>query len=367
MSKRVEINTKQLKDAVQTSSFTVSKEKDNILSNALIEIENDTIKILSKNPITKSEQTIKIKENTEKSSILINPNTLFNILKELKGETTQITIDENTATINNQNFKTTIKTINKELYPQEQTPKKEFICNLDFNKLKHLMKSTIPYPDRNDISREYTGVFIEIKDNKLMATSTDHFRLINVITDIESTQKDEQFIIENNGGNLITKIDMEDKVDLYKESNSIELKDSEKSIESKIIKGDFPKYDAILLKEEDNHISINKDEFLSSIKRVSIISTQDEIEIKTDVQNKEMEITAENTEGERSSDKININKTNSENDISIKLNSKFLMNFLSQITADDVYFYYRSAEEPIMLKSQDDSYTYNYIMTPITQ
>ncbi len=367
MSKRIEINTKQLKDAIQTSSFTASKERDNILSNTLIEIENDTMKILSKNPTTKSIQMIKIGENLEKCSILVNPNTLFNILKELEGETTQITIDENKATIKNKNFKTTIKTINKELYPQEQATEKESICTLNFNKLKHLMKSTIPYPDKNDISREYTGIFIEIKDNKLKATSTDHFRLINVITDIESTQKDEQFIIENDGGNLITKVDMENEVNLYKDSNSIELKDSEKSIESKIIKGDFPNYEAILLKEEDSYITVNRDEFLSSTRRVSIIGTQDEIEIKTNIQNKEMEITSQNSEGEESTDKININKTNSENNISIKLNSKFLMNFLSQITTDDVYFYYRSAEEPIMLKAQDDNYIYNYIMTPITQ
>ncbi len=367
MSKRIEINTKQLKDAIQTSSFTASKEKDNVLSNTLVEIENNTMKILSKNPVTKSTQIIKIDKNLEKSSILINPNILFNILKELKDEITQITIDENKAVISNQNFKTTIKTINKELYPQEQPLEKEFICSLNFNRLKHLMKSTTPYPDKNDISREYTGILIEIKDSKLKATSTDHFRLINVVTDIESTQKDKQFIIENDGGNLITKIDMEDEIKLYKELNSIELKDSGKSIESKIIKGDFPNYETILLKEEDSYITVDRDEFLSSVRRVSIISTQDEIEIKLYTQNKEIEIISQNSEGEESIDKISINKTNSENDISIKLNSKFLMNFLSQITTDDVSFYYRSAEEPIMLKAQDDNYIYNYIMTPITQ
>ncbi len=368
MSETINISTKKLKNAIQISSFTTSKEKENILSNTLIKTENSKIVILSKNSTTKSKQTIDIEGTIQTNKILINPNILFNILKELKDDKTQITFEEKTMLLKNQNFKTTIKTLNQELYPEEVETQKEYLGVIEFDKLKHLMKSTIAYPDKNDIAREYTGIFIEITKDKMKATSTDHFRLINVTTNIENKDKiEEKFIIENDGASLITKIDMEKITEIYKNSNSIELKDSEKSIESKIIKGEFPDYEALLFNNNDNYVVLDRDNLLSSTRRVSVTNTEDEIELKIEPDEKLIKISSKNQEGEESIDQFDIKDINNDNALLIKLNSKFLMGFLSQVDTESVNLYYRSSEEPIMLKTEDKTFVYNYIMTPITQ
>ena len=365
MSEQINISTQKLKNAAQTSILTTSKEKQNILSNALVNIENGTITIASKNSTTSSIQTVKTESSNTSESFVININSLFNILKELKEETTLIEIDDKLITIKNGNFKTTLKTLNKELYPIDTPSEKKFIGNIDFNKIKYLMKATFSYPDKNDISREYTGVLVEIKNNLIKATATDHFRLINVSTKSITENINEQFIIENNGAALITKTEMEDTVKLYKNEQKIELKDSNKSIESKIINGDFPNYESILLNKDDNFILLETDEFLNSIKRVSITNINDEIEINITPAEKTVNIFSKNSEGEESTDLIKIKESNNNEGLKIKLNSKFIINFLSQINSEDVYLFYRSAEEPIMFKSEDDEYLYNHIMTPI--
>ncbi len=366
MSEKITMPTKQLKEMIQLSTLTTSKEKDNILSNAVITITNKTIEILSKNTITKSKQTTHIENIETNNTFIINPNILFNILRELKETTTELTIEENTIKIKNGKFKTTIKTINRELYPNETPTEKEFICELNFNKLKHLMKITTPYPDKNDISREYTGIFIEINNNKIKATSTDHFRLINIETNIEETNTNENFIIENEGGALISKIDMNNTVKLYKNKHSIELIDDNKTIESKIIQGEFPNYKVILLNENSNKIILNKDELLSSVKRVAITNTNNEIIMKKNTDNNIINISSINTEGEESTDEIEFKESSTTNELNIKLNAKFLIGFLSQITTEDIQLLYKSSEEPIMITCKDNLYVYNYIMTPIT-
>lgn len=365
MSKTIKLPTKELKEMLQLSSSTVSKEKNNILSNALIEIEENTITVISKNPITKSIQKVNIEPVKDKHSFLVNPVTLFNIVKELEKETTQIIPEEKVLKIVNGNFTTNIKTLNKELYPKEQELKKEKLTQIDFNKLKHITKIASAYPDKNDISREYTGVLIEIEKNSLKATATDHFRLINITTEIEEQEKQIKFILENYGAVLMSRIDMDEKVEIYKNENTVEIRDSKRSIELKIIKGEFPDYNSILLNENNSFITIKNSEFLNSIKRVSVTNRNDEIELEITPSEKNITVFSRNQEGEESTEKIAVKEVNTNDGTKIKLNSKFITNYLSQINSEYIYLFYKSSEEPIMMKSEDGNYVYNYIMTPI--
>lgn len=366
MSINIEMETKELKNLFFLSTLTVSKEKNNSLNNAIIEIKDNKLSITSKTPIIKSSQTIEIdSDNIEK--IVINPNTIFNILKELSEDKTTIELDDKFLKIKNGNFKTKIKTINKNLYPiDEETGEKEKITSLDFNKLKHLIKSTIYCPDKNDISREFTGIFLEIEKNQLKATATDHFRLINVITNIENQEKTDKFLIENDGASLITKINFEETVDLYKTHNSLEIKKENKLIKSKLIKSKFPDYTEILYDENNNIIEINRKETLNAIKRVSVTNPDSKVELFINTNDNKLIITSINSEGEESTDSVEIIDKNSDNNIKINLYSKFIIDFLSQTEIKNIKVYYKNNEQPIMLKSQDDEYIYNYLMTPIT-
>ncbi len=368
MSETIKISTQEFKKVMQTASLTSSKEKDNILSNALIEIKNSKITVVSKNSITKSKQIIEIENESIDKTILINPHTVFNIFKELKENETEMIIEDNLIKIKNGKFKTNIKTLNQELYPNEQQEEEmDKKTTLPFEKIKHLFKSTTPYPDKNDISREYTGVFIEIQNENLKASATDHFRLINIVTNIENSNTNISFIIENEGASLISKVEMEKDVEFLIGKNNIALKDNNKIIYSKTIEGKFPEYQAILLDENSNFITINRNGILSSIKRVSITNQKNEIELEIKPNQKTLIVSSQNQEGEESTDETQIINSNNENEIKIKLDSRFAMNFLSQITTENIELFYRSSEEPIMLKASENEYLYNYIMTPIIE
>jgi DNA polymerase-3 subunit beta len=348
--------TQKVKEALQLSTFTVSKEKNNILANALIEISNGNFKITSKNSITKATQTVKIENSEINETILINPYTLFNVFKELKEDKTELIITEKIITIKNSNFKTNIKTLDKNLYPIDTEEESEKITNLTFNKIKHLFKSTIPYPDKNDVAREYTGVFFEIEKETLNTSATDHFRLINIKTKANQIENEISFIIENDGAALISKIDMDDIVELYKTKNSIIIKDQNKKVECKIINGNFPEYKTILLDENSNFVDIDRKNLLSSIKRISITNIDNEMEFEIKPNENMLIVSSKNQEGEESIDKMEIKEKNSQNDIKIKIDSHFAISFLSQVASDDVRIFYRTNEEPIMIKSTDGTH-----------
>ena len=361
------IKTKELREAIINASFSTSKDKESSLYNILIETNNNKIEVKSQNNITKFNQTLN-SDQEENIKVLIDPQKIINILKEMKDETIQINKEDNILKISSGNFKTKLKTLNPEVFPEiKENPDKNKICNIKAEKLKKLIKETIYCPDKNDIAREYTGIYLEIKDKTVKATATDHYRLINISTDNES-EIETELIIENNGANLINKIPIEGTIDVYLGEKEIYIKCENISISSKIIKGNFPDYNQILLdKETSNIIELDREELKETIKRSSVLSENREISVNININEKEILISSQNQEGEIAEDKIGFNPIKANDNLIIKLDSKFILDFINQITPKTVILLYRTSEEPIMFEAKEDDFLYKYIMTPIVE
>lgn len=362
----INIKANELKKMLQISSLTTSKDKNNILSNCFINIEDSFLNIKSTDTIVTSIQTIKI-DTDDNSKFLISPSKMLNIIKETPGNDITIDTKNNIMTIKSNNFKTSIKTLNTDLYPElEIEDNAELITSINYNTLKKLIKSAIYCPDKNDISREYTGVFTEIKQNSIETAATDRFRLSSTIYQTEETNKNElTAIIENEGASLITKLNIDNDIDIYRKKHSILLKTDDTNIEIKTIDGKFPDYKKILLDENSNFIELNKKDLLDSIKRVSILNPNNEVILN--INENKLIINSENEEGEKSNDIINILKATEKQLRSITLDSKFISEFLYQLPTeiDNILLYYKDEDKPIMLKTENDKMKYKYIIVPI--
>jgi len=368
----INIKTDELKKVLQISSLTTSKDKNNILNNCFINIKDSSLNIKSTDTIVTSIQTIKIDtdEKTDplnNSEFLISPSKMLNIIKETPGDDIIIDIKNSVMTIKSNSFKTSIKTLNTDLYPKLETEDSaKLITSINYNILKKLIKSAIYCPDKNDISREYTGVFIEIKQNSIETAATDRFRLASNLYQMKETNKNElTTIIENEGASLITKLNIDNNIDIYRKKHSILLKTDDSDIEIKTIDSKFPDYKKILLDENNNFIELNKKDLLNSIKRVSILNPNNEVMLN--INGDKLNISSENEEGEKSNDVINILKATEKQSKSIILNSKFISEFLYQLPTeiDNVLLYYKDEDKPIMFKTKNDKIKYKYIVVPI--
>ncbi|WP_022671159.1 DNA polymerase III subunit beta [Hippea alviniae] len=360
------INTAQLKEITNNATLSTAKEKDSILYNTLIKIENKKLTAISMNNITTLTQTAET-DTEENISFVIDTQKLSGILKEINTENIELNINERTLTIKAENFKTTIKIQDGQMFPQ--LPKKEYkpITKIEAEVLKKLIKETIYCPDKNDISREYTGIYIEFEQEKIKATATDHYRLINISAS-KSSNTEESLIIENAGATLINRIPLNGEIEILKSEDEIMIKSENLNITSKLINSAFPDYNQILLnKETSNTVELNRSEFKDAIRRSSILSSNREITIEVNLNEKKATIKAQNQEGETAEDIIEINPKQAESNLIIKLDSKFILDFLNQTNSETVDMIYKTGEDPIMFKAEEDIYSYKYIMTPIIE
>lgn len=361
------ITTKELKEAIQNTILSTSKEKENPLYNVLLETKDSKLIAKSQNNITRITYKTNI-EDKEELSILIDPQKTANILKEIKEKNLEIKKEENTITIQAGNFKTKIKTLNPQLYPEiKEDTEKQKICTIEAEKLKKLIKNTVYCPDRNDIAREYTGIYFEFKDNTIKATATDHYRLINITTQNE-VLKDTEFIIENSGATLINRTPLEGKVRIFLSENEITIESENLTLTSKLIKGSFPDYNQILLdKETSNVIELKKEDFKDAVRRSSTLSENREVTLNIDLQSKLIKLSSQNQEGEIAEDQITFSNIGANDNLIIKLDSKFILDFVGQISSETVTMIYRTAEEPVMFEAEEEGFIYKYIMTPIIE
>lgn len=361
------IKTQDLKEAVTNTSLSTVKDKDSTLHNIVIKLKNGKMTIVAQSNTTRIKQKLDT-QSKEEFSALINPQKLLNILKEIRNENIELKKEKDILTIKSDNFISKIKTLNPQLFPEPKDKENiRLICTMDAEKLKKLIRETIYCPDKNDIAREYTGIYFELNKENIKATATDHYRLINIKTDLEGGEEI-NFIIENSGANLINRIPLSGELKIYTDGDEILIREKDIEISSKLIKGTFPDYNQILLdRETSNAIEINREIFKDAVKKSSVLSENREITVKIELENRSITLISQNQEGETAEDKLTFNNIGSKNDLIIKLDSKFILDFLGQISSEKAIFIYRTSEEPVMFEAEEESYSYKYIMTPIIE
>ena len=104
---------------------------------------------------------------------------------------------------------------------------------------------------------------------------------------------------------------------------------------SRLIDGKYPNYEAVIPKENPNELTIEKDIFLNSLKRVSIFSNKTTHQIKLKITGSILNISAEDFDYNNSAEEI-LNCDYKGDDIQIGFNSRFLIEMLNNLNQEEI-------------------------------
>jgi len=103
---------------------------------------------------------------------------------------------------------------------------------------------------------------------------------------------------------------------------------------SRIIESKFPNYQAVIPKDNPNILNIEKEDLVTAIKRVSILSSEKSKGIKFDLKSGELKLFSSNPEFGEARDKLPVDYQGK--DLEIGFNSQYLLDFLGTVTSDRV-------------------------------
>jgi len=335
-----------------------------ILANVLIEANNSEIIITA----TDLEVGIKssYKSNVIKEGkVTVSAKKLFEIIKELP--------DKNINFESKNNYWVEIN-CGKSIFnlvglSPEEFPKFPEISNIlsqvEADKIGEMIDKTIFSVSNDETKFNLTGIFIksetdELKNN-LVFVSTDGHRLSMIERELSSkldNKFSDGFILPKKGINEIRKIiEMTDgNVQIGISENNFSVSTDTTKLIMRMVDGDFPDYKRVIPEKTSNYAVINKDLFLHSLRRISVLSSEKSKGVKVNLSNDSLTLYSSNPDIGDAKEELDVVYTGSE--ISIGFNAKYIIDILQTINSENVILYLKDNISPGLIQPERDE---NYL------
>lgn len=199
------------------------------------------------------------------------------------------------------------------------------------------INKTIFAAGNDDLRPVMSGVFFQFSTEGLTFVATDAHKLVKYQRSDVSASQVAEFIMPKKPLNLLKGIlaGSESEVTIeYNESNAKFTFDNTELI-CRLIDGKYPNYEAVIPKENPNKLTISRNQFLSSVRRVSIFSNKSTHQVRLKIAGIELNISAEDIDYSNKAEERLTCSYNGD-DMQIGFNSRFLTEMLNNLDSDDI-------------------------------
>jgi len=326
--------------------FLEKKDASSITSHIYFEVSSNCLILRSTDHEMGLEATIKDITNFDDGKSTVNGSNLLNIIRRLKNNNIIFEVIDN-----NLNIKQGKSNFKLPMYDPDEYPTFSDLNNLqniDINiiNLINSIKKITPAIDNNNPKFELNGALLDIKLNKINFAATDTRRL--AVSHLQNlSNKEKQLIIPKKAIIEIQKLFFDETLVSYDET-SLVLSNNNLKFFTKLINGNFPDYERIIPTSLKYNFSIPKSSLIESIKLIT--SLKPNIKITFSPNSILFESVDEDSEAKTLIDtNINIEKP-----FYIAVNSKYLLDFLSTSTNENITVGFNESNLPFYL--EDDKF-----------
>lgn len=182
-----------------------------------------------------------------------------------------------------------------------------------------------------------SGVVCDVSEDILEMASTDGNRLARVREKIEDNKKQCQLIIPSKTlqefGKMSGFID-EDTIKIYTEKTRIIFKSENTMLISRLMEGQYPKYNQLIPQESPKEAIVNISQLISSLERVAIMVNEKTSIVKFEFKENKLVLTADTPDSGASEDEFDIDYTAEE--MQIAFNYKYVLESLRNMETSEV-------------------------------
>jgi len=226
--------------------------------------------------------------------------------------------------------------------------------------ISDIFRKTKDIPDIEDPRIVFGGIFLEFKNDLLVGVATDGKKMVIVQKFVNDFLKGNKVIVPIEFVKTVLK-DLKKTNSLrvgFKEDMLYFIIDEYIAI-TKLIKGKFPDYEAVIPKAYSYGFQVNRDDLTSVIRESLSISEKYIIfSIKQDT----IDIIAETSDVGKLVDIIDIEPIGQIKEEKICLNGEYLLDILGGIDSEKVNIFYISPEAPIKILIPDDNHYLSLLM-----
>lgn len=181
------------------------------------------------------------------------------------------------------------------------------------------------------------GILFSFKENKLTLVATDGRRLALFDSDLEFPRSHERdFIVPTKAVTELQRLLGDDgDVQIAVAENLVSFELNGSQLVSKLVEGNYPNYRQVIPGEAKERVTIEREAFLTSVKRVALLSSDKTSSVRLNFSKNNLDITANTPEVGEARESLAVAYRG--RDISIAFNPEFLMDPLRNLPNDEVH------------------------------
>jgi DNA polymerase III subunit beta len=254
----------------------------------------------------------------------------------------------------------------KENFPESQTFKGD-TAGIPAELLRTFINRT-SFAITNEESR-YTlnGARFELSADEIRLVATDGHRLAYIASkgDFKVDKKLEILIPRKTLAEL-QKLASEtnDNIELGADENHIYFKAGKRRLSSRLLSGQFPNYELVLPKDNQNRVTVDSGLIAGAIRRVSLMADERSHLVKVDITAGQVNITSQAADVGEAGEVIPVEYSGPQ--ITVGFNSQYLSDIFSVIQEGEVAFEFKDGNSQTLIRPvADGDYDFRYVIMPM--
>jgi len=336
-----------------------------ILQCILIKVYDEGFKLVA-NDLEIGIETGFIEADIEmEGTVAIEAKLFSDIVKKLNGNDITISCDiKNSVTLSCGMSKYEIMGQNGEEFPEITKVEKNNSYTLKQKLFKDMINKTIFSIALDESKPVLTGELVEINDFNINMVAVDGYRISYKKALMDTSGDNNKAIIPGKTLREISRIlgDGDETVSIYITENHVSFEFGGNIVVSRIIEGEFIKYEQTFSQDFKTKVIVKTDEIVSCLERASLISRDArKVPVKIEIRDNKFIIDSKTEMGSAHEEVfVEIEGDN----LNIAFNPKYLIEALKAVDDNEICLLFNSALSPCIIKPLDGD-DYKYLVLPL--
>lgn len=310
-----------------------------ILDNFLFEINDNNLRISASDIETTMKTTFEVDANMD-GKVCIPSDLIMDILKNLPDQPLAFLINDQNheIEITYSNGKSKMVGYDGDEFPKIKDIEGSENTTINGNVLVEAITKTLFATSTDELRPVMGGVFCQINPDDITFVATDAHKLVRYRRYDSVAPESTSFILPKKALTLLknsigNNSDAQVKIE-YNNNNAIfTFKDVE--LICRLIDGKYPNYEAVIPRENPNVLTIDRESFLNSIKRVSIFANKTTRQVSLKISGSELTVSAEDLDFANAA-KERLTCSYDGEDMEIGFSSRYLIEMLNNVSSEEI-------------------------------
>lgn len=336
-----------------------------ILQNVLLQVQNNTLSLIT----TDLEIGVKaiVGGKMEQEGSCVVPAKRFMEYVQQLPRTNPIVIEkkEGRVFVSTKGFKAQFLSADPDEYPLLPEASSEGTVAVSGAMFCGAISQTVFAAAREETRPEIRSVYIVWREGGVHVAATDSFRLAEYTAVSNNPNESSMLLPLASAQEIIRLFHDKDEMSIDLSDNYVSFESGDIQLTSRLVDGQYPKYEDIIPTTHTTHVQMEKDEFLRALKTLSVFLPKESRRVSLEIRPKDGQVTMRVAGGEMGQGEVLLEAQGDGDDVDVLMNIQYLMDGITHFSGNICEGYFLGSFDPVVFRRQGKDDGYVYVVMPI--